>query len=47
MHSIERPTAQVRDASLTAAGLGGVSGKLELDVTNPNTFDVPLSATVK
>ena len=43
MHSIERPTAQVRDASLTAAGLGGVSGQLKLDVTNPNTFGVPLS----
>ena len=43
MHSIERPTAQVRDASLTAAGLGGVSGQLKLDVTNPNTFNVPLS----
>jgi LEA14-like dessication related protein len=43
MHSIERPTAQVRDASLTAAGLGGVTGQLKLDVTNPNTFNVPLS----
>lgn len=43
MHSIERPTAQVRDASVTAAGLGGVSGSLRLDVTNPNTFGVPLS----
>lgn len=43
MHSIERPTAQVRDASITAAGLGGVSGSLRLDVTNPNTFGVPLS----
>lgn len=43
MHSIERPSAQVRDASVTAAGLGGVSGSLRLDVTNPNTFGVPLS----
>jgi LEA14-like dessication related protein len=43
MHSIERPTAQVRDASLTTAGLGGVAGQLKLDVTNPNTFGVPLS----
>ena len=43
MHSIERPTAQVRDASVTAAGFGGVSGSLRLDVTNPNTFGVPLS----
>ena len=43
MHSIERPTAQVRDASLTAAGFGEVTGQLRLDVTNPNTFGVPLS----
>jgi LEA14-like dessication related protein len=43
MHSMERPTAQVRDASVTAAGLGGVSGSLRVDVTNPNTFGVPLS----
>lgn len=43
MHSIERPTAQVRGASLTSAGFGGVSGELTLDVTNPNTFGVPLS----
>lgn len=43
MHSMERPTAQVRDASVTAAGLGGVSGSLRLDVTNPNMFGVPLS----
>src|SRR3569623_105588 len=43
MHSIERPTAQVREASVTAAGFGGVSGSLRLDVTNPNTFGVPLS----
>lgn len=43
MHSIERPSAQVRDASVSAAGLGGVSGSLRLDVTNPNTFNVPLS----
>lgn len=43
MHSIERPTAQVRGASLTSAGFGGVSGELKLDVTNPNMFGVPLS----
>lgn len=43
MHSMERPSAQVRDASVTAAGLGGVSGSLRLDVTNPNAFGVPLS----
>lgn len=43
MHSIERPTAQVRSASLTSAGFGGVSGQLNLDVTNPNMVNVPLS----
>lgn len=43
MHSIERPTAQVRGASLTSAGFGGVSGQLNVDVTNPNMVGVPLS----
>jgi hypothetical protein len=43
MHSIERPTAQVRGASLTSAGFGGVAGELRLDVTNPNMVNVPLS----
>jgi LEA14-like dessication related protein len=43
MHSMERPTAKVRDASISAVGLGGVSGKLDVDVTNPNDFGVPLS----
>jgi LEA14-like dessication related protein len=43
MRSIEKPKASVRDVSVSAAGLGGVSGKLQLDVTNPNGFGVPLS----
>lgn len=43
MHSIEKPKASVRDVSISAAGLGGVSGQLQLDVTNPNGFGVPLS----
>lgn len=43
MRSIEKPKASVRDVSLSAAGFGGVSGQLQLDVTNPNGFGVPLS----
>jgi LEA14-like dessication related protein len=43
MHSIERPTATVRDVSIASAGFTGVSGNLQLDVTNPNNFGVPLS----
>jgi len=43
MRSIEKPKATVRDASISAAGLGGISGQLQLDVTNPNGFGVPLA----
>ena len=43
MHSIERPTATVRDVSVSSAGLTGVTGQLQLDVMNPNNFGVPLS----
>jgi LEA14-like dessication related protein len=43
MHSIEKPTASVRGASLSRAGLAGVSGQMQLDVSNPNPFGVPLS----
>lgn len=43
MRSIEKPSAQVRDVSVSSAGLGGVTGKLQLDVTNPNGFGVPLA----
>jgi len=43
MRSIEKPQASVRDVSVSAAGLGGISGQLQLDVTNPNGFGVPLS----
>lgn len=40
---MERPTAEVRDVSVTSAGFAGVSGQLQLAVTNPNSFSVPLS----
>ena len=43
LRSIEKPKASVRDVSLSSAGLGGVSGHLQLDVTNPNGFGVPLA----
>src|SRR4029077_10644162 len=43
MHSIERPTATVRDVSVASAGLTGITGELRLDVMNPNNFGVPLS----
>ena len=43
MHSIERPTATVRDVSVSSAGLGGVTGQVQMDVTNPNGVGVPLS----
>jgi LEA14-like dessication related protein len=43
MHSMERPTATVRDVAVTSAGLAGVSGQLRVDVMNPNAFAVPLS----
>ena len=43
MHSIEKPSAKVRGVTMGSAGLGGVSGELALDVTNPNSFGVPLS----
>jgi hypothetical protein len=44
MRSMERPTARVRDVSISSAGFGGVTGQLELDVSNPNNIGVPLSA---
>ena len=43
MRSIEKPTASVRDVSVSSAGLTGASGELRLDVTNPNSFGVPLA----
>ena len=43
MHSIEKPTAEVRDVSVASAGFSGVTGELRLDVMNPNGFGVPLS----
>lgn len=44
MRSMERPTAKVRDVSISSAGFGGAAGQLQLDVTNPNSVGVPLSA---
>lgn len=41
--SIERPKADVRDVAVHSAGFTGVSGELRLDVSNPNSFGVPLS----
>jgi len=41
--SIERPTADVRDVSVSSAGFTGMTGELHLDVTNPNGFGVPLA----
>jgi LEA14-like dessication related protein len=43
MHSMEKPSAEVRNVSLTNAGFMGVTGQLQMDVTNPNGFGVPLS----
>jgi len=43
MKSIEKPKAEVRGVSMTAAGLSGVEGELRLDVQNPNSFGVPLA----
>ena len=43
MHSMERPTATVREVTVSSAGFTGVTGRLALDVTNPNMFGVPLS----
>jgi LEA14-like dessication related protein len=43
MHSIERPSAKVRDVKVGMVGMGGVSGQIAMDVTNPNDFGVPLS----
>lgn len=43
MHSIEKPKAEVRNVSVSSAGFTGVTGELALDVTNPNSFGVPLA----
>ncbi len=42
MRSIEKPSATVRDVSVSSAGFTGVTGQLRLDVTNPNPIGVPL-----
>ena len=43
MHSMERPAVAVRNVSVSSAGFAGITGQLQLDVTNPNGFGVPLS----
>jgi hypothetical protein len=42
--TIERPTATVRDVSVSTTGFDGVTGELQLEVANPNPVGVPLSA---
>jgi LEA14-like dessication related protein len=43
MRSMEKPKAEVRGVSMSAVSWSGVEGELRLDVTNPNSFGVPLS----
>jgi LEA14-like dessication related protein len=43
MRSIEKPKAEVRNVSVSSAGFTGVTGELRLDVSNPNSFGVPLA----
>jgi LEA14-like dessication related protein len=43
MRSIEKPTATVRDVSVSTVSFAGATGKLSLDVMNPNSVGVPLS----
>jgi LEA14-like dessication related protein len=43
MQSMERPQIAVREVSLAPSGLAQITGRLRLDVTNPNDFGVPLT----
>lgn len=43
MRSIEKPTATVRDVSVSSVSFAGATGQLAVDVMNPNGFGVPLS----
>jgi LEA14-like dessication related protein len=43
LRSMERPEVAVRDVSVSSAGFTGISGEMQLDVTNPNNFGVPLA----
>jgi LEA14-like dessication related protein len=43
MHSIEKPTATVRQVSVSSVSFAGATGELAIDVMNPNSFGVPLS----
>lgn len=42
--TVEKPTATVRGVALGSASLAGIRGEIALDVMNPNSFGVPLSA---
>ncbi len=43
MRSMERPQVAVREVTVSSAGFAGLSGQMQLDVTNPNGFGVPLA----
>jgi LEA14-like dessication related protein len=40
---VEKPTAVVRGASISIASLTALEGELALDVSNPNSFGLPLT----
>ena len=41
-HGVETPRVTVRSVAVESAGLTGLSGRLDLDVFNPNQFGLPL-----
>ena len=42
--TVEKPTAQVRAVSVGSVSFTGIDGAVALDIQNPNSFGVPLSA---
>lgn len=42
--TVEKPTAQVRAVSVASVSFTGIDGEVALDIQNPNSFGVPLSA---
>lgn len=42
--TVEKPTAQVRAVSVATVSFTGIDGEVALDIQNPNSFGVPLSA---
>ena len=42
--TVEKPTAQVRAVSVSTVSFTGIDGEVALDIQNPNSFGVPLSA---